>query len=223
MTNGGGFHFNENYGFGLIDADAFTLLATKVESLSERVIYDGGLITVERSFGNEEKTLSETFVMALGDPQVREAMPLEYVTVSLSISGLQSDWNAYMGEGAGLGVGAIVGDLEAWLTSPDGTRSRLLSNDRNLPGNRTDDLAALEWTLLSYAFWGEGLEGEWTLELSNASINDLALLGGTWDAYRFEFGTGTITFIPEPSALALFLFALVAGGGWRVIHRKIGP
>lgn len=203
ITNAAGYHFNKSYGFGLIDADAFTLAATQVQSLSELTVYsEAPQILTGQHFGSGNLSLSQNLLV-----QHPAALPLEYVQVRLTLSGLQTDLTDYQN-----GVGAILGDLSAQLISPSGTSYALFSNDRNLIGGSFEPnrslAAALDWTFISYAYFGEDLNGVWSISLQNSSTNTDFAHFGTWESFALSFGTGSLSVIPEPATWWLLLAAL---------------
>lgn len=206
VTNAAGYKFNNNYGFGLIDADAFTQAAVQAAGVTELVIHSTGDLAVGGNFSDSLLTFTEEAMVTVADP-----LPLEYVQVHFSITGLQTDWNAYMGSGDTPGAGAIIGDFEAWLTAPSGTRNRLFIDDRAIPMDLWQDRRDwvdpnMDWTFVSYAYWGENLNGTWTVDLLNHSANTGTL--GTWESFRLDFGLGDLVLVPEPSAGFLVLLSL---------------
>jgi len=214
VVNTAGYTFNNNYGFGLIDADAFTLAATQVIHLSTATVFEGPEVTVNLAFDSltEGNVITQEFTVSV-DPLINQ--PLEYVTIEILISGLQTDWEAYMDGPDG---GSITGDFSAWLTSPGGTRNQLFYSDRELmdfdffgddsqiEARRDWNEEELEWIFLSNAYWGENIDGTWVLELFNETHNDLT---GLWESFSFNAGMGSITLIPEPATVATLLGALV--------------
>lgn len=209
VTNSAGYNFNNNYGFGLIDADAFTLAATQVASLTEQTTFSTGDLGVGESFTTGHETISRNAAVSFADP-----VPLEYVQVHFLITGLQTDWATYFGTNGADGVGAIAGDFEAWLVSPSGTRNRLFIDDRAIPADKWEErrdwenFPDLDWTFLSYAYWGEDLNGDWNVELTNRSAN-LADLG-TWDSFSMTFGMGELMMVPEPEGMTLTVLGVIA-------------
>jgi outer membrane autotransporter protein len=193
LVNGSGFDFNTNYGFGLLDADMFTRAAASVESLSEAKVLRGSTQTIQQGdFGEDTRAIGASFTV-LGDG----FMPLEYVQVEMTLSGLQDDKDAYLA-----GEGAILGDFSAVVVSPSGTVAQLFFNDRNLVKNQFEENRfeiipdVAEWTFLSNAFFGESPEGDWSIELFNSSSNTNFTNFGVWDSYKFTFGTGWIEIAP---------------------------
>lgn len=202
ITNAADYHFNNNYGFGLIDADAFTLAAAQTLGVTGLVRHTTGDIGVGLSFAAGLDTI--TRIASVTAPS---ALPLEFVQVHFLITGLEWDWEFYTGTAGEPATGAIAGDFEAWLTSPEGTRNRLFLDDSGLPAELAESRRnfaseTLDWTFTSYAYWGEALDGDWTIELINHSRNTTAL--GTWESYNMTFGTGDIIGVPEPSTWMLF-------------------
>ena len=212
ITNAAGNKFNRNYGFGLIDADAFTLAATQVDDMTPlEVVAEPVQTLTEQAFTHSNRVLTQTYTVSRTDP-----LPLEYVQVTLSLSDFQTDADAYRD-----GDGAILGDIFGTLTSPLNTTYQLFSSDRNLQGvhdARRADAGSLDWTFISYAYFGEELNGDWTLALHNDSANTAGDSFGQWDSFRLTFGTGSIAMVPEPSSLIL----LAIGGVWAVVRRGTG-
>ncbi len=132
-TNAAGNTFNQNYGFGLIDADGLTQLATQYTGVTALETESTGTIIVNASIPEFNLTgISRTFNLA-------SDTPLEEVLVTLDIS---HTWR---------------GDIEAFLISPSGYESRLMVR------SGTDFFADIDWTFTTNAFWGEDPEGTWTL------------------------------------------------------------
>ena len=199
IENGAGNYFNNNYGFGLIDAEAFTEAATRVDTLTGQTEHTTGEVEVNKTFAAEGDDIVETFFVSV-DPLDKQ--PLEYVIVEMTIIDLETDWSTYAG-----GTGTIPGDLSAWLTSPFGTRNELFIDDRAIPVDDWEERRdygedSLEWQFLSNAYWGEDPDGLWVLELFNDTDNPLS---GTWVDYTFTAGMGELTLVPEPGAFAVLL------------------
>ena len=212
ITNGAGYHFNKNYGFGLIDADAFTQKATEVQSMSAAELFgpNGATVLQNKVFGANSRTVSETISINKADGLFQ----MEYVQVKLTLSGFQTEGEAYKN-----GIGACLGDISGTLTSAAGTRYQLFANDRNLTGANAENRSGydeLDWTFTSYAYFGEEINGDWILELENGSTNTDYAKFGKWDSYKMSFGLGSIAMVPEPSALSL----LAVGIGGLVMMRR---
>lgn len=218
-TNAAGFTFSADYGFGLIDATAFTEAATEVASLSPVESVTSSVIRVGARFTRAQPVLTASYTV----PADAAAAPLETVRVTLNVGNLQTNLRAYR-QGTGQGRGAISGDLEAFLTSPSGTRYRLFSDDRFLVGtsdqrNRYGEAGArpratLAWTFASNAYWGESAAGTWTLEVAN-TVAPAQLVGrtGTWRNVSFQFDTGSIEFGASSRATAAARQAPTGGSG----------
>lgn len=200
VTNAAGFSFSDDYGFGLIDADAFTQLATEVTNVTPVETVRSPTIAVGTRFAPTRPVVTATHTL----PGDAATVPLEAVRVTLDVTNLQTDLRAYR-HGSGRGRGAISGDLAATLTSPSGTRARLFSDDRFLMGTDAQKhrygeagarpRPALSWTFTSNAYWGESAAGTWTLEVSNqAAPAQLTRRGGTVRSVAFQFDTGAIAF-----------------------------
>lgn len=199
ITNAAGFNFSQDYGFGLINAAAFTRDAMQVVSLSAAESFRSPAIQVGKRFTPSQTVLKTEFTV----PENATSMPMESLRVTLNVGNLQTNLGRYR-NGQGSGQGAISGDLEAHVTSPAGTRYQLFSNDRFLvcgphEGNRYGGkdgprpAATLNWTFTSNAYWGESAAGTWTIELVNkAAPAQLRGPSGLWRSVAFQFDTGTI-------------------------------
>jgi subtilisin-like proprotein convertase family protein len=142
-TNAAGIRFNQNYGFGLINAGAMATLAASNLGVTRRSVVSTGRVTVGQGIPDKDAAgIFQTFAVA-------SRTPLEEVSITLDITH------------------PFRGDLEVYLTSPSGTTSRLMSAD---PADSGDDLSG--WTLTSLAFWGESPAGTWTIRVSDRSSFD---------------------------------------------------
>lgn len=169
-TNSADVRHSDEFGFGVIDADAAVTAAETWEGVDQLFVLDSGLIVageeVEDDMGvvtlenpiipdavfEERQVLSEnleTNVLVPGDPLViqmsciRDNMVIEGVELTLTIEG----------------VGA--GDLMIALRSPRGTISPLA-----LPrgdSNGLTDFAYNDYTFSTYKHWGELSGGNWDL------------------------------------------------------------
>jgi len=161
-TNAAGVDFNQNYGFGLIDADAFTQQAVNYVGVTSEVSETTGTVAVGAAIpdnGDDATTVSRTFNLA--NPG---GLPLEDVEVHLDVT---HTWR---------------GNVQAVLTSPGGTASRLMYQ------NGADSWNNIDWTFASNEFWGEDPAGTWTLELQDWVAGDV----GTWNSYSMTAYTGEL-------------------------------
>lgn len=101
-ANGAGHEFNQNYGFGMIDASALANAARQFSEVTDLTSATTGTVTVNR-FINENTPVTVNFNLS-GD------QPLEDLFVRLNVT------HTYRG------------DLSAFLTSPSGFRSRLFTH-----------------------------------------------------------------------------------------------
>jgi subtilisin family serine protease len=137
--NGAGNEFNQNYGFGLIDADKFTLLATQYSGVTPLTTESTGTVNVNLPIPDGENDVSRTFDLS-------STTPLEDVLVTLDITHEHR------------------GDLEAYLTSPENTTGRLMKWDGS-----DEDTGGIHWTFLTNTFWGENPAGMWTIMVRDMS------------------------------------------------------
>jgi proprotein convertase subtilisin/kexin type 6 len=142
-TNGAGFRFNQNYGFGLINAEALVTEAPRYAGVTPLETYSTGQQDVNASIPDFNFTGLTRSVGVGADA------PLEEVLVSLSIS------HTYRG------------DLEAILQSPMGTSSRVFIRAGNDPGDN------INWQFVTNAFWGEDPSGTWSLRIFDTLEEDV--------------------------------------------------
>lgn len=157
-TNGAGLKFNQNYGFGLLNAGAIAQQVTQWAGVSTLGTESLGPVAVGTSIpDNNASGVTRFFNLTSTDP-------LEEVLISLNIT------HAYRG------------DLEAYVTSPTGLKSRLFAS------NLGDDGDNVNWTFTTNAFWGESPAGQWTLQLADRGATDT----GTWTNYTVVARTGRL-------------------------------
>lgn len=164
-TNAAGTLFNQNYGFGLVDANDFTLAAARYCGVTPLQTETTGSIGVGAALpDNNLSGVSRSFSLAA-------TTRLEEVQVALSISHTRR------------------GNVEAYLTSPSGTTSRLFIR------SSSDTGANINWTFTSNVFWGENPQGEWTLTLRDV----FAGTTGTWNSFQVSTRMGQlIRCLPRP-------------------------
>jgi subtilisin-like proprotein convertase family protein len=166
-TNAAGFKFNQNYGFGLIDADALTAAAVQYSGVTEQVTHTKSTTNVNQTIPDNNATgISRSF-------EITSSGKLESVLVTLNIT------HSYRG------------DLEAYITSPSGYRSRLMYRDSADSGNN------INWTYQTVAFWGEEVQGTWTITVTDRVAQDI----GIWNSYAVTFYTGDLIPVPEPTMI----------------------
>ena len=143
--NGGGMHFSNDYGFGLVDAlaavrlaESWTLLGTSANEIKISVSAGPNAAIPDNG--------SVTFQLAI--PQ---NIQIDHVELSVDI------------------LHPNRGDLRITLTSPDGTVSIVM--DRPLNGTESGD--NLLFRFGSNAFWGESSAGTWTVTITDASGNNV--------------------------------------------------
>lgn len=106
-SNAAGYQFNENYGFGLINAGKLVEEATRYSSVTSLQTVGTGTMAVGEMIPDDDSTgLVRT-------ADIHSKTPLEEILVTLSIT------HTYRG------------DLEGWLTSPLGTTSRLFASSND--------------------------------------------------------------------------------------------
>ncbi|NES85446.1 MAG: S8 family serine peptidase [Moorea sp. SIO2B7] len=150
--NGGGLHFSNDYGFGLVDAKAAVRLAETWGSNSKTSAND---TTVFRDFLNTSTTINTgggtSFSQYIGNN-----IEIEHVEVDINFT----QWYD-------------LGDLELRLVSPDGTTSILIDNsgrDQN-DESPSGGFGSGRWEFFSNQFRGENTSGNWTVQLFDVDNN----------------------------------------------------
>ncbi len=162
-TNAAGNTFNQNYGFGLINADAFTTEAARYTGVSPLVTESTGPIVVDT--GIPDAVINDTIPGMLSSSfDLFIPGELEEIEIYLDID---HSWR---------------GDLQATLMSPSGMSSRLML--RNL----ADAFSDLDWSFTTNAFWGEDPLGTWSLTVEDWYIEDT----GFWNSFSVQAHTGIL-------------------------------
>ncbi len=176
-TNGAGYHFNPNYGFGLLDVDALTLAAASVEDVSPLTVNTTGLISVDK-FVPSFNTTGIT-----GSFFVSADIPLEEVLFRVLFNQDTMSGRKYS-----------YGELGILLESPSGTKSMLSfpNSLANVIWDANFHPLPLDWTFTSNAFWGENPFGEWSFSVYNP-------FGGSYKLSSIEAITRHGEVVPEPS------------------------
>jgi Ca2+-binding RTX toxin-like protein len=158
--NGGGMHFSNDYGFGMVDARAAIRLAETW--------------TGQKTAANEARVSgSVEFEHIPNGPRDFYRAPL--LVPDASAEGISFEMTMDAGvdiEKVQLHLGlhhTYAADLEIWLKSPSGTWSRLLDNSGT-------DMDINGWTFTSNAFRGESSEGIWTIKVIDSVAADLGAI-----------------------------------------------
>ncbi len=149
--NGGGLHFSNDYGFGLVDAKAAVRLA---ETWGSNAQTSANQTTVSRDFLDTSTTIAGFNAATSFDRTVESNLDIETIEVDVSFT----QWHD-------------LGDLEIRLTSPNGTSSILIDNSGENSENLFGGFGSGNWQFFSNAFRGEDTSGTWTLEFFDADSN----------------------------------------------------
>jgi subtilisin-like proprotein convertase family protein len=164
VTNAGGFKFNANYGFGNINAEALVQNANTFSGVTPLTTTTTGTVNVSAAI--PDATVNNTSPgIILRSFNINSTQKLEEVLVTLNIT---HTWR---------------GDIEAYLTSPSGTRSRLMQR----AGSDSEDNIS-NWTFCTNKFWGESPQGTWSLEVRDMFVGDV----GTWNNFSVLFRQGDV-------------------------------
>ena len=180
--NGGGMHFSEDYGFGVIDArsavrmaEVWTLFGEAQTSANEAQFSTGTMVPTGLSVSGAGSIATWSFDYS------GPAMDLEYVDISLQLST------------------SLMQEVYLAITSPDGTTVTLLDIPINDYTPAYDFLGLMllsvdvTWTFGANAFRGEDPNGTWTVTLEEKDVTfdvdnyGREYNGNTVDSISFDF------------------------------------
>ncbi len=140
QNNSAGFHFNHNFGAGLVDATAAVTMASTWTNLGTHTSLTSTQTNLGPDIPNNSATgITREFVLSSANVRV------EHVTLRLNINH------------------AARGELEISLTSPSGMVSRLAEVRQDSNPHYSD------WTFSSVRNWGEMAAGTWILKIADRS------------------------------------------------------
>lgn len=139
INNSAGYHFNHEYGAGLINAQAAVAMAATWTNLGPQISYQ----TSQTVSGVAIPDNNVTGITRSFSVPGSEAMRVEQVTLHV------------------VAAHGRRGDLEITLTSPAGTASKLFVNHTG------DTNLNLDWTFSSMRHWGEAAAGNWIMKIAD--------------------------------------------------------
>ncbi|XP_034064301.1 proprotein convertase subtilisin/kexin type 6 [Gymnodraco acuticeps] len=168
-TNAAGLRVSHLYGFGLVDAEAMVVEASKWRTVPP------------------QHTCSR-----VSERRTRHIHAGQRLNSSITTSGYSGDLEQHVGHLEHVVVKILIvhprrGDLEIKLISPSGTRTQLLAKrlyDSSNEGFRN-------WEFMTVHFWGERAEGTWTLEIvdSPSKLRNPEVLGNLKEWTLILYGT----------------------------------
>ena len=180
--NGGGRHFSNDYGFGIVDANVAVNLARVWTAQSTSVNMATGTAMQRTPFAiGINATASSTVTVGTN-------IRIQHVQVTITDTYLPVAWS------------------KITLIAPDGTRSVLLNQTGLVSGrDLTSGLDASGNTITSNAFWGESAIGTWTLQVQDIGGRAVGTISN-W-SLTFIGDSGLVAamplvFTPEFAALA---------------------
>ena len=150
--NGGGLHFSNDYGFGLVDATAAVRLAetwTKQQVFANKIDLSASSAPGEAI--PDQGSVSDSIT-------INENVDIDVVQVRADISH------------------TAIGDLVIKLVSPSGTESTLIER----PGGAGNTYNNMNFTFTANNFWGEESAGTWTLKVYDMKGTEIGTLNN-WD------------------------------------------
>ena len=168
--NPAGFHFNHDFGAGLVDATEAVNLASTWTNLGAQLSGVSTQSGLSVSIPNNNSTgITRNFDLTGSNIRV------EHVTVELDISH------------------SARGNLEITLTSPNGMESRLAEVHSDTNNNYSN------WTFSSVRHWGESSEGVWMLKIADRSNSGNSNGGTLTSAELTVFGAADTPVNPGPT------------------------
>ena len=169
--NGGGLHYNQDYGYGLVDALAAVRLAESWQAGATSANEKKAVIHVLDNISTAIPDGNTTGTEFTGD--TIKAIDVERVTVDVTLSAAQA------------------ADIEVWVTSPDGIEQRLIADQYAFGTSFSGTLH-----LNCQAFHGESSQGTWKVRVVDAasgnalSVSDLVVtaygsVASTDDSYVY--------------------------------------
>uniref|UniRef100_A0A0K0F694 Proprotein convertase subtilisin/kexin type 4 (inferred by orthology to a human protein) n=1 Tax=Strongyloides venezuelensis TaxID=75913 RepID=A0A0K0F694_STRVS len=156
VTNGAKRNVSHSFGYGLLDAGAMVKKATKWKTVPRqrrcKITYPARYKTIPPE--KRIVLLQHTSACANTENNVKY---LEHVQAIISLTAPRR------------------GAIQVFLTSPRGTRSKLLQK-RNKDSSR---VGFREWAFMTTHSWGELSEGTWSLEIENGGFDEAELQ--RWD------------------------------------------
>jgi len=149
-VNSLGRSYSHNFGYGLMDATGMVKMASNWQTVGEQVTSSVEARNLPLSIPAKSKETAEIVVTRASRGQVRF---LEHVQAHVTLDS------------------TIRGDLSIYLTSPQGTKSQLLT----LRSKDTSSRGFQDWPFLTVFCWGEDPEGTWVLEVENQGGSEATL------------------------------------------------
>ena len=159
--NLGGMLFNDQLGFGLVNAYAAVQLAdtwTQTDTAINEVVSSARSFGLHVAIPDGDGAYTKTF-------HIDGAIKVEHVELSIDLRHTR------------------LGDLIIELTSPDGTVSTLMNRPTvnaeepfGLSGTDSGVPTHLVWDLSSVQFWGEQAQGDWTVTIRDVRAEETGIL-----------------------------------------------
>ncbi len=152
--NGGGLHFSNDYGYGLVDAHAAVRLAESWHQIQ-------GPQTSANETKSFETVFSGKYYPPGGDPAGKTFKAFETESLNVERVAVTMNFDA-----------PRIEDLEVYLTSPGGTTSELIRDilEPNPLGGGMPFSYSGSWTFESQAFRGEESKGEWNVRVVDDTV-----------------------------------------------------
>lgn len=171
--NGGGLHFNHNYGFGLVDANAAVRIAESwtARSTASNMVSVSGSAAPNAAIPDGGSQVSSTIGLAGG-------VEIERVEVSLNIS------HAYNS------------DLTVTLVSPTGVKSVLIDRPGMNPSTGAESGVGsdINFTTTTLADMGENSGGNWTLIVTDGKGGNVGTLN-SWSIRAYGSGSADDAYV----------------------------
>ncbi|MBC8098732.1 MAG: S8 family serine peptidase, partial [Armatimonadetes bacterium] len=160
ITNGGGKQFNHSYGFGRVDAEEATQMASTWVNVPPETSYQSTVVSVNLPIPDGEANAVTSTIT------VPDNLIVEHVSVVFN------------------GTHPSRGEVHINLTAPSGMVSRLIYGRPDTGDNYTN------WEFSSVAHWAEAAAGDWTLSVYDRTADGDNGTFGSWQLLIYGFVPG---------------------------------
>jgi subtilisin-like proprotein convertase family protein len=190
--NGGGMHFSDDLGFGVVDANVAVNLARAWTEASTSANMDVATVTHTAAYTVGKNATANSTVADTANVRI------QHVEVTINDTYLPVAWSKIV------------------LVSPDGTQSVLINQAGLVSGvDQTGGLDVSGTTITSNAFWGELATGTWTLEIQDIQGKSIGTIN-SWSLTFIGDNAATVqaplVYTPEFATLATTAREIVKPG-----------
>lgn len=174
--NNGGYWFNNNYGFGLVDPEEFIDTVQDIAYTTVETTYSTTSISKTISSEASGTERSAEYSVSTSSSSAASGLNQDIETVSVTLNFSEEFLN---------NEDFDLDSLKVTLISPDGLESVLVQPSWDVAVSSSiladsDDATSASWTFLSNAYWGAsyaGTDGDWTVKIEYDGVEDVDMSG----------------------------------------------